>query len=31
MVVRTEVRVTEIARGFRECDQIIERTLLACE
>ena len=31
MVVRAEVRVTEIACGFREREQIIERALLACE
>ena len=31
MVVRAEVRVTEIACGFREREQIIERALLARE
>lgn len=31
MVVRTEVRVTQIAGGFREGDQIIQRALFACE
>ena len=31
MVVRAEVRVTEIACGLREREQIIERALLACE
>ena len=29
MVVRAEVRVTEITRGFREREQIVERALLA--
>ena len=31
MVVRAEVRVTEIACGFREREQIVQRALLACE
>src|ERR1700683_2849674 len=31
MVVRTKVRVTEVACGFREPAQVIERALLACE
>jgi hypothetical protein len=29
MVVRAEVCVAEIACGFRECEQIIERAMLA--
>ena len=31
MVIRAEVRVTEIASGLREREQIIERALLACD